>query len=160
MLFLEMFHFATGKDEICAKLKGPLRKEKGPLSKWYVPKSIWPSNAWGFDYADGCAFWQTLEALRVVQAAALCLRVLFIDDVYLAGHLRAALGVRLFHTRNFSTYGTTPEKEAETYIACSLKPPALRAVWAHTYARINHVTTISSTSVCLQPPNVKCFIFY
>ena len=113
------------------------------MCKWYVPPYVWPSGAWGFAYAAGCGFFQTLEALRAVHTAALCSHVLFIDDVYLAGLLPARLGVRLFQARDVydqNAHRVVPEQAEHSLLTCNLEPPAVRAVWARavfavTYAR-------------------------
>ena len=118
-------------------------------SKWFVPRSVWPSDSWGFGYANGCAFWQTLEALRAVQTTALCVHVLFIDDVNLSGRLREWLGIRIFHADDMLPYGATPEKMERSHSTCSLSPADLFAGWALTAARLTATTThhpIGSTS--------------
>ena len=121
--------------------------EKCYECKWYVPHSVWPSDSWGFGYANGCAFWQTIEALRVVQTAALCLHVLYIDDVYLSGHLRERLGIRIFDADDMLPYLATPEQMERSHSTCSLSPADLRDVWALIAARITATITTSPATV-------------
>lgn len=109
------------------------------MCKWYVPEYVWPSGAWGFSYAAGCGFWQTIEALRAVHTAALCSHVLFIDDVYLAGLLPARLGIRLFPGRDMfdqHAHRVAFEQAENSLVTCNLEPAAVRSVWARAHSAI------------------------
>ena len=97
-----------------------------------MPPYIWPASAWGFSFASGCATWYTIDALRTLQTAALCLNVLYLDDVYLSGFLRSRLGIELFPTAQVAhdLKHNVERKELKNFqIVCHQSPTELRAFW-------------------------------
>ena len=51
-------------------------------SRHAVPKQVYPHALFDFQYVYGCAVLSSADLVRAVYALALCLRGLFIDDVY------------------------------------------------------------------------------
>lgn len=51
-------------------------------SKHAVPKQVYPHALFDFQYVYGCAVLSSADLVRSVYALALCIRGLFIDDVY------------------------------------------------------------------------------
>ena len=58
-------------------------------SRHAVPKQVYPHALFDFQYVYGCAVLSSADLVRAVYALALCLRGLFIDDVYGYAHIDA-----------------------------------------------------------------------
>ena len=78
-----------------------VKRKKEPES---VPLDIYPYEKFEFPYLRGCAALSTLAFVRNAYALGVCLRALFIDDVYIFGYLPLLLGayVRPYKSLNFS----------------------------------------------------------
>ena len=66
-------------------------------SKQYIMREIFPVERFEFDYAYGFAVLTPIRLLADVHAVSLCLRGIFVDDVYLNGFLPHILGAPVIH---------------------------------------------------------------
>ena len=107
-------------------------KYKPSCNEWYVPSYIWPARSWGFSFVCGCATWYTIDAVRTLLTASLCLNVLYLEDAYLTGHLRSRLGIPLYHTFKVAhdlRHSVLPDEAEHFQVVCHQNSSALREFW-------------------------------
>ncbi len=63
--------------------------------KQYVPCDIYPFQKFQFEYVYGFATLLTLPLIEDVHSVAMCIRGIFIDDLYLSGYIPHILGANI-----------------------------------------------------------------
>ena len=96
-----------------------------------MPTYVWPAAEWGFKWLSGGGYWQTLTTIKIVQTAALCLNVLYIEDLYITGYLRKHLGINLFEAHGLRPLEMKPI-DTNWHMLYNLVPTALRDAWNNT----------------------------
>ena len=100
-------------------------------SIFYIPEYIYPEDFFGFTYAAGCAYIMPEITARLIYSVGICVRALYLDDVFLVGYLANALQIRLVHTSSISLI--KPEHSQENYdnlfIVPDMSPKELDLLW-------------------------------
>ena len=66
--------------------------QRNLLSKQHIPPDIYPFEKFYFNYVYGFAIFSSLQIVIDIHALASCLRVLYVDDVWLNGYIMHLLG--------------------------------------------------------------------
>ena len=117
--------------------------------RWALPEWLWPGSSFDFDYLMGAAFLQSFQSVQTILKVAKCLdRLLFIDDLFLAGYLPHKLKIPVinderflikFKFRSFMKQIRSLEKpflfRTPFAIVPQLEPDQLLFVWNYTLAQ-------------------------
>lgn len=91
-------------------------------SPWYIPKSVYPSDA-PTVYMFGCGYFMPLLTGKLLFEAASCVQTISIEDLFLTGFLAQSLKIKLL---------------ANFCIECSVMPQSLRIQRFQSLALLHH----------------------
>ncbi len=99
-------------------------------AKQYLLQEIFPLQRFGFDYVYGFAALTPMKLMNDVLDVALCLRGIFVDDVYLNGFLPHILGAPVIHwpSLNVQITQSRPFRISWKYISQYSITPELSAM--------------------------------
>ena len=80
--------------------EGPFRIKDNRRMQQYIPYEISPIRYFHFQYVWGFAALTPMVLVKAVFAVGVCLRGLFVDDVYIGGYLPFIVGANVGHLRS------------------------------------------------------------